>query len=305
MRNTLVQYMEILRPGHWFKNLVVLVGAAAASVYFRIDVFQPAVILKVVIAFILTCLVSSINYAVNNLTDEKGDAVHPLKKNRALPQNRIAKRYVYGGIAVLTITVFLVSFLVFGVHTSLALFSLFCAGVIYNIKPIRFKDVPVFDVVTESVNNPIRILIGWLAVVNEFIFPPITLLTLFWAAGGALMAAKRYNELQYFKDIRQMKALLRYRRSFRFYSLKGLYNLVLAGIIVSVGMYLLFAMKIRTGLVLLTPLIVLFFIWFMILLEGKGYMFREPENIFLKKPYFSLFAFFIFSLLIFIILFYK
>ena len=34
-------------------------------------------------------------------------------------------------------------------------------GVVYNVKPLRSKDLPIFDVLSESVNNPIRFLIGW------------------------------------------------------------------------------------------------------------------------------------------------
>ena len=33
--------------------------------------------------------------------------------------------------------------------------------IIYNNEPIRFKDITYIDVLTESVNNPIRLLLGW------------------------------------------------------------------------------------------------------------------------------------------------
>ena len=41
--------------------------------------------------------------------------------------------------------------------TLLALWLMGCA---YNIKPLRTKDVPYPDVLTESVNNPLRMLAG-------------------------------------------------------------------------------------------------------------------------------------------------
>jgi hypothetical protein len=34
-------------------------------------------------------------------------------------------------------------------------------GCIYNIPPIRSKDVPYIDVLSESINNPLRMLAGW------------------------------------------------------------------------------------------------------------------------------------------------
>jgi decaprenyl-phosphate phosphoribosyltransferase len=41
--------------------------------------------------------------------------------------------------------------------------SLWIMGCIYNIPPVRSKDKPYFDVLSESVNNPIRLMLGWYA----------------------------------------------------------------------------------------------------------------------------------------------
>ena len=37
-------------------------------------------------------------------------------------------------------------------------------GPVYNVPPIRTKEIPYVDVITESFNNPIRLLLGWFAV---------------------------------------------------------------------------------------------------------------------------------------------
>ncbi len=34
-------------------------------------------------------------------------------------------------------------------------------GVVYNVPPFRTKDRPYLDVISESINNPIRLTIGW------------------------------------------------------------------------------------------------------------------------------------------------
>jgi len=34
-------------------------------------------------------------------------------------------------------------------------------GIIYNVPPIRAKDKAYLDAVSESVNNPLRLMIGW------------------------------------------------------------------------------------------------------------------------------------------------
>jgi len=45
-------------------------------------------------------------------------------------------------------------------------------GVVYNVEPLRSKDKPYLDVISESVNNPIRFLVGWFVLAPEAI-PPI------------------------------------------------------------------------------------------------------------------------------------
>ena len=50
-------------------------------------------------------------------------------------------------------------------------------GCVYNIPPIRSKDLPYVDVLSESVNNPIRLLLGWFAV-DPVDFPPASIVPL-------------------------------------------------------------------------------------------------------------------------------
>ena len=66
-------------------------------------------------------------------------------------------------------------------------------GVAYNVRPIRTKEVPYVDVLSESVNNPIRLLLGWFALIPDR-FPPISLLLAYWMVGAFFMAMKRFAE---------------------------------------------------------------------------------------------------------------
>ena len=52
-------------------------------------------------------------------------------------------------------------------------------GCFYNIPPARTKDVPYLDVLTESINNPLRMLLGWYAVTSVLV-PPVSLLVSYW-----------------------------------------------------------------------------------------------------------------------------
>src|SRR5438309_2292720 len=57
-------------------------------------------------------------------------------------------------------------------YSSLALLVMGC---IYNIPPVRSKDLPYADVLSESINNPLRLMLGWFAVAPGD-FPPASLL---------------------------------------------------------------------------------------------------------------------------------
>lgn len=48
-------------------------------------------------------------------------------------------------------------------------------GVLYNVKPIRTKDRACVDVLSESINNPIRLVLGW-AAISTIMLPPSSLL---------------------------------------------------------------------------------------------------------------------------------
>ena len=58
---------------------------------------------------------------------------------------------------------------------ALAGLALWVMGCLYNIPPVRTKDVPYLDVLTESINNPLRMLLGWYAVTSVLV-PPVSLL---------------------------------------------------------------------------------------------------------------------------------
>src|SRR5271165_1945764 len=72
--------------------------------------------------------------------------------------------------------------------------ALWIMGCVYNIPPVRTKDVPYLDVLTESINNPLRMLLGWYAVTSVLV-PPVSLLLSYWMIGCYFMALKRFSEL--------------------------------------------------------------------------------------------------------------
>ena len=208
------EYLRPLRFDHWIKNLVVPVGSLLALAARRAhpDVDEAGAIL---LAFVVSGLVSSVNYAVNEVLDAPFDARHPAKRDRPIPSGRVRVR----PLLVLAGAVALLAFglawwrLPPGVLAGGA--CLFVAGLVYNLPPIRLKDWPYLDAMTESLTNPIRIAIGWYAVTSGP--PPALLLLAVWAFGAFLMTGKRLAELRQLGDLAG-----RYRPTFRAYSLRGL-----------------------------------------------------------------------------------
>jgi hypothetical protein len=79
---------------------------------------------------------------------------------------------------------------------------------------VRTKDLPYLDVLSESINNPLRMLAGWY-IVNPVVFPSTNLLLSYWMMGGYLMALKRFAE---FRDIADQGVAATYRKSFKYYT---------------------------------------------------------------------------------------
>src|SRR3546814_19555745 len=59
-------------------------------------------------------------------------------------------------------------------------------GLAYNVPPLRTKDVPYLDVLSESVNNPPRLAIGW-AMIEPGSLSPISILIAYWFGVAFLM----------------------------------------------------------------------------------------------------------------------
>lgn len=66
---------------------------------------------------------------------------------------------------------------------------LWVMGLVYNVEPLRTKDIPVLDVLSESVNNAIRLLAGWFMVSGDTL-PPLSLIAGYWMGGAFLMGIK-------------------------------------------------------------------------------------------------------------------
>ena len=278
----MTDYLHALRLERWPRSAAILIGSAAFfSLHQDFDssfsVLETA--FRAALAFLLTWAISTANYIVNEIVDAPTDIHHPVKRDRPLIQGRIKKGpFILLGL-VLTAASFSLALALFSHPFVYSLLALLGAGFIYNVKPVRTKDIPFLDSISESANNPIRFLIGWYAFAPAHLFPPLSLLVAWWSFGNFLMTAKRLSEFRLLGS----KAA-EYRLSHKRYSR----SLLLFGMIASAAVFLataslfIFSFRLLRFLIVL-PILLLYILLFFRKTLGEKQVMEEPESL-LRNP---------------------
>ncbi len=204
-------YFAIARPDHWFKNVFMLLGALLAAFYHP-EALSLALWPRLFAALCITCLLASSNYVINEILDAPTDRSHRVKRHRPIPSGLVRLPVAYAEwIALGAIGLGLA----FCINPAFALTgaALVFMGLAYNVPPVRLKEWPYLDVLSESINNPLRLLLGWFAVTQVEV-PPLSLLIFYWMIGAFFMASKRFAE---YRSIADKAGAGEYRKSFRYY----------------------------------------------------------------------------------------
>jgi 4-hydroxybenzoate polyprenyltransferase len=284
--------MDSLRLERWPRSLAIIPGFIAFFVlepgYLDAHGFDYLLLLKLAAAFVLTLFISTANYIINEITDAPHDAFHPHKKDRPLVKNQISTKILMVWWAVLVLVSIAAGRLFFtNAYFLFSLAALLLAGILYNVPPIRVKDIPFLDSTLESANNPIRFLIGWHILAAAF--PPVSLLLAWWAFGNFLMVGKRVAEKK-FLTAEQSHG---YRLSLKKYKLKGLVVFMIVNAVVFIAAFCWFALESGLNSFLYSiPFILGYLIMFIRKsvqdIEGA----EEPERL-LKNPYFAFYTLFL------------
>jgi decaprenyl-phosphate phosphoribosyltransferase len=276
---TVGDYISIARPDHWFKNVFMVVGIVLAfACYYETIVLTVLDFGMVVLAFFATCMVASSNYVINEILDAPTDRSHPVKCQRPIPSGRVKLPIAYAEWLVLGAIglgmAWAVNFPFF-----VAAGILWIMGLIYNIPPIRSKELPYLDVISESVNNPLRLALGWF-VVSAAAIPPMSLLISYWMVGAFFMATKRFSEYRSIGDPVRAAA---YRSSFRYYDENRL--------LISMFFYAnaaalflgVFIIRYHLELLLSIPLIAGFFSYYLKVALKDDSSAQAPEKLYREK----------------------
>jgi decaprenyl-phosphate phosphoribosyltransferase len=269
----LKHYVGIARPDHWIKNIFMLPGVAAAFA-----VVQPGLgplAGRFVAGLISLCLVASANYTINEYLDSEFDRFHPVKRLRAGAQGLLDGRLVAVQYAVLVVVGLAIAWAV-NIPFLLASIALLVMGLIYNVPPIRTKDKAYLDTLSESINNPLRFLLGWFIVAPAYL-PPGSALLAYWMGGAFLMGVKRYSE---YRGIADPSRAALYRRSFGHYTEQSLLLSSFFYALCSAFFIAVFLIKYRIEFLLTAPLFGLLFTWYLAIGIRKDSAAQAPEKLY-------------------------
>lgn len=285
-------YIKIARPDHWVKNAFILPGVAIAILLTDFT-FTGDVILKFVIGFMATCFIASANYVINEWLDAEFDKFHPTKKNRPVVSENMKLSLVLVEYAVLIIAGLGLAFLVNRPFLLMEVWLLIM-GVLYNVKPIRTKDIPYLDVLSESVNNMIRLLLGWF-IITEAYQPPSSILIGYWFAGAFLMATKRFAE---YRMIGDPSVAGLYRKSFAHYTettllVSSFFYAMCATFFIGV-----FMIKYRMEYIIAMPFIFFLFCMYLYIAFKPDSAVQKPEKLYKEKSLLVYIAFLVIILLL-------
>ena len=271
-------HLEICRFDHWIKNIFILPGLLIGfSVYPQ--AINLSFLLNVLIGFLSAGLVASSNYVINEVLDAPFDALHPTKCQRPTPAGRVNIKWAYVQWIVLMLAGLALASYVSQALT-IVLLWLWVMGCIYNIPPVRAKDLPYIDVLVESINNPIRLLVGWYIISPPFQIP-VSLLISYWMIGAYLMAIKRFAEM---RDISRNISARQYRKSFGYYTEQNLLVSIMFYASTSMLFFGAFVMRYRLELILSFPLVAFIMAMYLNLAFKEDGGAQAPEKLWKETP---------------------
>jgi 4-hydroxybenzoate polyprenyltransferase len=272
-------YVQIARIDHWFKNSFMLLGVLLA-LFYEPALFTWASGLRLSLAVLATCLIASSNYVLNELLDAPQDRFHPVKKHRPVPSGLIQPKVAVLEWLLLGATGLTVAFLLnpYFAASGLALWGM---GVAYNVPPLRTKELPYLDVLSESVNNPLRLFLGWFALVPDML-PPLSLTLAYWMVGAFFMATKRFAEYRHIGD---SVVAAQYRKSFAYYTEARLLVSMFFYAITCALFVGIFIVRYHVELILFVPVTAGFFAYYLQLGLQDNSPVQNPEKLYKQQGF--------------------
>jgi len=170
-----VQYLKLLRPSHWAKNLFLFI-----PLFFAGEIFDLAKVVEVFVGFMAFSLFASSVYIINDYNDVEADRRHPVKCKRPIASGAVSKP--------MALVIFVLCLVVGGL---LAWYVkpkfLFVTGIYFVINLLYsfgLKNISILDILILSIGFVLRVKAGGVAAnvaVSEWLMIMVFLLALFMA----------------------------------------------------------------------------------------------------------------------------
>ena len=265
--------LKTMRPRQWVKN-----GLLFIPLIFDKQLTNWPALARIIVGFVLFCLLSSIIYIINDLVDLEADRNHPQKRQRPIPSGALKVSAARTAGIVLTLLVFIPATLL---SMKFALIGL--AYLVLNLAYSAWlKHAPILDVMILASFYVLRVGAGVSLIVVHLFSPWLYVFTTFLAL--YLGIGKRRAELNLLAEEANS-----HRKSLEGYTLPLLDQLILivcSSAIITYSLYTFSAPNLPANhtMMLTIPFVIYGIFRYLYLLQVKHYGGEPEEVLFTDRP---------------------
>ncbi|PWV55971.1 4-hydroxybenzoate polyprenyltransferase [Chitinophaga sp. S165] len=170
-----VQYLKLLRPSHWAKNLFLYI-----PLFFAGEIFDLHKVAELLVGFFAFSLTASSIYVINDYKDVEADRLHPVKCKRPIASGAVSKP---AALFFFVLCLAIGGVLAYYVKPKFA----FVVGIYFIINLLYsfgLKNISILDILILSAGFVLRVKAGGVAAtvaVSEWLMIMVFLLALFMA----------------------------------------------------------------------------------------------------------------------------